>query len=768
MSAEFFALLESLAPEGETLLYVLQKPHIDLFHKDGAQRYTWPAFLPSKRRPKGAVYVNTASFIKDRMTVKISAAAANATHCLFLVLDDVGTKSKVPDLKPTWKIETSPGNYQWGYVFNEQPTTGEFSAAIKAIAAAGYTDEGAINPVRNVRVPGSINLKPGRDNFAAILTEFNPEVDYTLEQICSALGVTPAEADTAVHRSMQSYLNDDGTDDVLAWVAGRGDMLEPVNPAGWAGVRCPNYEEHTDGNEMGRYAPLTRAYTCLHAHCVEWDSAAYLEWVADMGGPVHRPGLRDTILADAMAKALGSLSPTEAFSDEAAKIVKEVERKELGRIQKADWWSRFAYVQTSDAYFDLDERRLVSRGTFNALFRHIDCRTVHGNGKKKIEASVCFDENRQEAGAPALVGVTYAAGESVLVARDGLVYGNQWIDARLSPSTGDITPWLDLLNRIVPEQFEREHLLDVMAYKYQHPEVKINHAILLAGGQGAGKDTLLAPFIRAICGPSERNKTLINAVTLSSTFTYYAETELLVVNELRPDDFKDRRALENTLKPVIAAPPEYLTVNKKGSHPYEVLNRVLVLAMSNFRDAIALPPDDRRWFVLWTYAPLMDKAEAKQIWDWYKAGGFEAITGYLASRDVSQFNPGAAPPMTEAKQIMSQQSMSPAESYILGLIEGRIGEFSRGAVGAPFQALIDRLAGSAPGNMKLNMSALIHALAEAGWVDVGRIKSRTHETKKQVYCAPEMAQRYTKSELRDLIEPAPTSAPVAMPLQRVK
>jgi len=55
----------------------------------------------------------------------------------------------------------------------------------------------------------------------------------------------------------------------------------------------------------------------------------------------------------------------------------------------------------------------LSRGTFNALFRHIDCKSIH-NVKRKIEASASFDENRQAKGAKALAGITYAAGATVL------------------------------------------------------------------------------------------------------------------------------------------------------------------------------------------------------------------------------------------------------------------------------------------------------------------------------------------------------------------
>ena len=182
----FVDFLLSLAPEGETALLVRQKPQRKdgelQFHADGAIKCTWPAALPSsaKIRPTDSWYGNTASFIIDRFVDgHVSASAANCEFSLVLVLDDVGTKSQTPPIAPTWIMETSPGSFQWGYAFSEeQPTKGEFAAAIKAIADAGYTDPGAINPVRNFRIPGSVNLKPGRESFASRLVEFHPEREF--------------------------------------------------------------------------------------------------------------------------------------------------------------------------------------------------------------------------------------------------------------------------------------------------------------------------------------------------------------------------------------------------------------------------------------------------------------------------------------------------------------------------------------------------------------------------------------------------------------
>jgi hypothetical protein len=65
--------LESLAPEGETLLYVWQKPLNDppTYHADGAMKATWPAFKPGRRQRSGAWYANTASFVEERIAVHL-------------------------------------------------------------------------------------------------------------------------------------------------------------------------------------------------------------------------------------------------------------------------------------------------------------------------------------------------------------------------------------------------------------------------------------------------------------------------------------------------------------------------------------------------------------------------------------------------------------------------------------------------------------------------------------------------------------------------
>ena len=303
---------------------------------------------------------------------------------------------------------------------------------------------------------------------------------------------------------------------------------------------------------------------------------------------------------------------------------------------------------------------------------------------------------------------------------------------------------------------ELDHILDAMAFKIQHPNVKINHAILIGGDEGAGKDSMFQPFLWALGGKHWRNRSVIEAGGLDSQWGYALEAEVVILNELKEPEARERRAMANKLKPLIAAPPETLSVNRKGMHPYELVNRLMVIAYTNDPLPITLPTQDRRWFCVWTHSPRMSASAAKALWGWYENGGYEKCAAWLHQRDVSAFNPAAAPPVTEWKLNMVEHGMSVAESYLVDLMRLRSGVFADGVIGGPFHRICDALAVNVPAGVKIPQAALLHALKEAGWVDMGRIASVEYPTKKHIFVAPDMKKR-NKSDLRRKIEELPKS-----------
>ena len=157
----------------------------------------------------------------------------------------------------------------------------------------------------------------------------------------------------------------------------------------------------------------------------------------------------------------------------------------------------------------------------------------------------------------------------------------------------------------------------------------------------------------------------------------------------------------------------------------------------------------------------MHPDDARALWAWYKGGGLAACARWLYARDVSRFNPGATPKVTDFKLSMVENGRSMAEEYLIDLLEREIGEFASGVVAAPFHLLRDRLSGTAPSGAKIPQAALLHALDESGWHSLGRIASKAYPNKRQVYISPRMFRalnegKITKTELRAMVEGTPS------------
>jgi hypothetical protein len=184
----------------------------------------------------------------------------------------------------------------------------------------------------------------------------------------------------------------------------------------------------------------------------------------------------------------------------------------------------------------------------------------------------------------------------------------------------------------------------------------------------------------------------------------------------------------------------------------------MVVAYTNDPLPITLPTQDRRWFCVWTRAPRMTPAAADKLWGWYKTGGYEKCAAWLHQRDVTAFNPAAAPPVTEWKLNMVEYGMSVAESYLVDMMRLRSGVFASGVIGGPFHRICDALAINVPSGIKVPQAALLHALKEAGWIDVGRINSKDYMNKKHIFAAPDALQKHSKTELRRMAEELPKNS----------
>src|SRR5262249_37075135 len=225
----------------------------------------------------------------------------------------------------------------------------------------------------------------------------------------------------------------------------------------------------------------------------------------------------------------------------------------------------------------------------------------------------------------------------------------------------------DHLSRIYPQA--AGHIVMWLACRIQRPAEKINHALLLAGPQGIGKDTILEPVKHAV-GPW--NFIEVAPHQLLGRFNPYLKSVILRVSEARDLGDVDRFTLYDRTKTLAAAPPDVLAVDEKNLREYYVPNITGLIITSNHRlDGIYLPEDDRRHYVAWSDLTKEDFTPDywNSLWRWYVGGGLGDVAAYLAKLDISAFDPKAPPPRTQAFWDIVMHNQPPEDAELADAID---------------------------------------------------------------------------------------------------
>jgi hypothetical protein len=232
---------------------------------------------------------------------------------------------------------------------------------------------------------------------------------------------------------------------------------------------------------------------------------------------------------------------------------------------------------------------------------------------------------------------------------------------------GDVEPWLSHLWRVYPD--DAAHILRWLAQRVQRPDVKVNHALVLGGAQGIGKDTILEPVKYAI-GPW--NFSDVTPPHLLGRFNGFVKSVILRVNEARDLGDVDRYAFYDHMKVYTAAPPDMLRCDEKNVREYAVPNVTGVIITSNHKtDGIYLPPDDRRHYVAWS--ELSKEEFAPDYWTdlygWYEDQGHANVTAYLRALDLSAFDPKAPPAKTSAFYDIVDANRAPEDADLADILD---------------------------------------------------------------------------------------------------
>jgi hypothetical protein len=208
-------------------------------------------------------------------------------------------------------------------------------------------------------------------------------------------------------------------------------------------------------------------------------------------------------------------------------------------------------------------------------------------------------------------------------------------------------PWIELVHKVYPN--DAEHIIKWLAQRRQHPEIKINHGLVLGSNEhGIGKDTILEGAKRAI---GSWNFKEISVKNLFDDFNPWRRAVILRVSEAKDMGEVNRFELYDGMKILLAAPPDVLECNEKHIKQHYVTNCMGVVITTNYlTNGIYLPAEDRRHYVAWSDLLQSDFIAGywPKMWKWYDEGGDRHVAAYLATLDISDFDPKAPPPKTPA------------------------------------------------------------------------------------------------------------------------
>jgi hypothetical protein len=350
----------------------------------------------------------------------------------------------------------------------------------------------------------------------------------------------------------------------------------------------------------------------------------------------------------------------------------------------------FYAVMPSHSYIYTPTREMWPAASVNARIEPVTVQpvTVFGEDGKtaQVKASAWLDQNRS------VEQMTWAPGLPMLISnrlisdggwieRNGVTCFNLYRPPIIKPGKATKAgPWLDHVEKVFGA--DADHIVKWLAQRVQNPSNKINHALVLGGLQGIGKDTMLEPVKRAV-GPW--NFSEVSPQHMFGPFTGFLRSVILRISEARDLGDTDRYGFYDHMKLYTAAPPDVLRVNEKNLREYTVPNVMGVIITTNYKtNGIYLPEDDRRHFVGWSDLTKddFDADYFNKLYAFYDSGGDRHVTAYLTDLDLRSFDPKAPPPKTQAFWEIVHASRAPEDADMADAID---------AIGSPDALTLEQL-----------------------------------------------------------------------------
>jgi len=270
--------------------------------------------------------------------------------------------------------------------------------------------------------------------------------------------------------------------------------------------------------------------------------------------------------------------------------------------------------------------------------------------------------------------------QGAIIEEEGNTLVNTYVPVPTNATQGDVTPFLNHMQFMLPEHRDRDILIAYMAACVQHPGIKFQWAPLIQGCEGNGKSLVIRAIANAV---GNRYTHLPNAADLGGNgakFNAWIQNKLFIgVEEIHVGD---KREIADALKPLITN--SRIEIQGKGTDQITGDNRANFILCSNHKDAVRKTANDRRYCVLYTAQQEsadmagLSRSYFPDLYNWLNAGGYANVTYFLKTYAIpDELNPAKLchrAPETSSTGEAIQASLGSIEQEILEAIEeGRYG-----------------------------------------------------------------------------------------------
>lgn len=277
---------------------------------------------------------------------------------------------------------------------------------------------------------------------------------------------------------------------------------------------------------------------------------------------------------------------------------------ELSASEKTPGWCHdWVFDAQDDRFFHLKTKITMSMQGFNAVYSRQSLTKKEILEGRTTPSMTPTDLALNIYKVPEVYGRIYAPGRDTMFSQNGIRVGNTYPEYQVPNVPKELTPKDKRAIQVVKnhvvhlleDELEQDLFIDWLAWIVQNPGKLIKWAMVLQGVEGDGK-SFWGSLLRAVMGVS--NVKMLNASVLESNFNGWAQGQCVLVIEEPRLQGHNKYDVINRIKPLITN--AVIPIHAKGKEAYDVENTTNYYLPTNFRDALPLNDNDRRYCVLFS------------------------------------------------------------------------------------------------------------------------------------------------------------------------